>query len=117
MTQTQTFVISLLAVLLPVVIPAMVNLIFVAQKTKLEKAKLYTEQHKELIADLVKTAQQAYSDWNGQERYQWVLMKASQKLHLPESELKTLIESTLADLKKSFADNWDKLGSEHNPKP
>ena len=117
MTQTQTFIISLLAVLFPVVIPAAVNLIFVAQKTKLEKAKLYTEQHKELIADLIKTAQQAYKDWNGQEKYQWVVMKAAQRLHLPESELKTLIESTLADLKNSFKDNWDKLGSENNPKP
>ena len=117
MTSTQQFILAILTVLIPVVIPAMVNLIFVAQKTKLEKAKLFHDQHKEFIADLVKTAQQAYKDWNGQEKYDWVLMKASQKLHLPESELKTLIESTLADLKNAFQTNWDNLGSENNPKP
>jgi len=110
MTSTQQFIIAILSVLIPIIIPAFMALIFTAQKQRLEALKKQSENYKETIADAIKTAQALFKEGHGQEKYKWVLDKVSKKIHLPEDEIQQLIESVLAETKKSFQENWNKLG-------
>jgi len=110
MTNLQSFIIATLTALIPVLIPAIVTLIFTAQKQKLEILKKQSENYKETIADAIKTAQALFKEGDGDKKYNWVLDKVSKKIHLPEDELQQLIESVLAETKNAFKENWDKLG-------
>jgi len=113
-SQTQSYIIAILAVLIPVLIPAVINLIFTAQKTRLEKLKVLSEQYKDTIANAAITAESIFKEGHGDEKFDWVIDKVADKIKIPSDELKMLVESVLVHTKKSLGENWDKIGT---PKP
>ena len=111
MTSTQQFILAILTVLIPVVIPAAVALFFQAKKIQLERLKGLSEQYKDTIKNAIITAESIFKEGHGDEKYDWVIDKVSDKIKIPPDELKMLVEGVLTETKKSLAEEWNKLGT------
>lgn len=112
MTPTQEFVIALISVLLPIIIPYAVTIFFEAKRERLMAIKVQTEQYKETIKQLCITAETIFKEGRGKEKFEYVLEKAEQYIKIPKDRLQALIETALLELKDTFKEEWDKLGKE-----
>ena len=92
MTSTQQFIVALMIVLVPVVIPAVIKIIFEIKAQKIANLKAFSERYKDTIAQLCLSAESLFKEGNGELKYEWVLSKVAPIVHLPESQLKGLIE-------------------------
>ncbi|NMC77029.1 MAG: hypothetical protein GYA60_07040 [Candidatus Methanofastidiosa archaeon] len=111
MTPTQEFIIALITVLAPIIIPYVIRLFFEAYKARLEAIKAKTDNYKETIQQLVITAEAMFKEGNGQAKLEWVLDKASATLGIPKDNLRQLVETVLLETKNAFKQEWDKLGT------
>ena len=111
MTSTQQFIVALMIVLVPVVIPAVIKIIFEIKAQKIANLKAFSERYKDTIAQLCLSAESLFKEGNGELKYEWVLSKVAPIVHLPESQLKGLIELVLAQTKASLKEEWDKIGT------
>ena len=114
MTSTQQFVVALIAVLVPIIIPTIIKLIFQIIGQRTTNLKAIKEQYKDTIANLCTAAESMFKEGHGEDKYRWVLQKIAPIVHLPEEQLKGLIELVLAQTKASLKEEWDKVGT---PKP
>ena len=115
MTNTQQFIIALIAVLVPIIIPAIIRLIFQIIGQRATNLKAIKEQYKDTIANLCTAAESMFKEGDGEEKYIWVLSKIAPIVHLPEEQLKGLIELVLAQTKASLKEEWDNLGKKEEP--
>ena len=115
MTSTQEFIIALITVLVPVIVPTVIKLIFEIKAQKIANLKALSEQYKDTIAQLCLSAESLFKEGNGELKYEWVLSKVAPIVHLPESQLKGLIELVLAQTKASLKEEWDKIGAINPP--
>jgi len=110
MTPTQQFIVALITVLVPVIIPIVIKSIFEIKAQKIANLKALSEQYKDTIAQLCLSAESLFKEGNGELKYEWVLSKVAPIVHLPEDQLKGLIELVLAQTKASLKEEWDKIG-------
>ena len=115
MTSTQQFIVALMIVLVPVVIPAVIKIIFEIKAQKIANLKAFSERYKDTIAQLCSSAESLFKEGNGEAKYEWVLSKVAPMVHLPQEQLKGLIELVLAQTKASLKEEWDKIGEPDKP--
>ena len=115
MTSTQQFVIALITVLVPIIIPIVIKSIFEIKAQKIANLKALSEQYKDTIAQLCLSAESIFKEGHGEEKYIWVLQKIAPIVHLPEDQLKGLIELVLAQVKASLKEEWNKIGEPDKP--
>ena len=111
MTSTQQFILAILTVLIPVVIPAAVALFFQAKKLQLERLKGLSERYEKTIQAAVIFAENLFKEGHGEDKLNYVVDKLAGKINLPPEELKMLVEMVLVKTKKSLAEEWNKLGT------
>ena len=115
MTPTQQFIIALITVLIPIIIPTVIKIIFEVKAQKIANLKALSEQYKDTIAQLCLSAESLFKEGRGELKYEWVLSKVAPIVHLPEPQLKGLIELVLAQTKASLKEEWDKIGEPDKP--
>ena len=114
MTPTQQFIIALITVLVPIIIPIVIKSIFEIKAQKIANLKALSEQYKDTIANLCTASESLFKEGNGELKYEWVLSKVAPIVHLPQDQLKGLIELVLAQVKASLKEEWGRIGT---PKP
>ena len=115
MTPTQEFVIALISVLVPIIIPTVIKIIFEVKAQKIANLKALSEQYKDTITNLCTAAESLFKEGNGEAKYEWVLSKVAPIVHLPQDQLKGLIELVLAQVKASLKEEWGKIGEPDKP--
>lgn len=109
MTSQQQFTIALLTFLFTVALPYAFSMILKMKGLHLDNLKKIEEANKEVIKQLIITAETIYTAGNGVAKYKWVVNKAAEILNIPSADLEKIIETCLLELKLEFGAAWDAI--------
>lgn len=98
-------------------ITLIIQQIYKINGVKLAKVKAFYEAWKPVIVQAILTAEALYKVGHGEEKFKYVSDYILSQIPLPKEQVTVFIESSLAELKLAWGEQWDKLGVTTTPPP
>lgn len=98
-------------------ITLIIQQIYKINGVKLAKVKAFYEAWKPVVVQAILTAEALYKVGHGEEKFKYVSDYILSQIPLPKEQVTVFIESSLAELKLAWGEQWDKLGVTTTPPP